>query len=83
MSERVRLPERRTRLRLRTDTRRHPSFCTIRLVSTGIDIVDIPVTQDGAVYIDERHTLYGIRNAAFTAADDANGGRYRDVRVRR
>ena len=32
----------------------------MRLASTGIVIVDIPVTQDGAVYIDERHTLFGI-----------------------
>ena len=47
------------------------AFCTIRLASTRIDIVDIPVTQDGALYVDERHTLYELRNAAFTAADNA------------
>jgi hypothetical protein len=70
-TERVQVPEHRTRLRLPTRRRLHPSFCTIHLASTGIDIVDIPVTQDGAVYVDERHTLFGIRNAAYTAADDA------------
>jgi hypothetical protein len=71
VTERVQLPERLTRLRLPTGTAAHPSFCTMRLVSTRLDIVDIPVTQDGAVYVDERHTLFGIRNAAFTAAGDA------------
>jgi hypothetical protein len=71
VAERVRLPERLTPLRLPTSTRPHPSFCTMRLASTGIVIVDIPVTQDGAIYIDERHTLFGIRNAVFTAASDA------------
>ena len=70
-TERVQVPARRTRLRLSTRTRLHPSFCTIPLASTGIDVVDIPVTQDGAVYVDERHTLFEIRNAAYTAADDA------------
>ena len=60
----------------------HPSFCTMRLVSTGLAIVHIPVTQDGAVYIDERHTLFDIRNAVYTAADDAQGAAA-DVRARR
>jgi hypothetical protein len=71
ISARVRLPGRLTRLRLPTGTRQHPSFCTIRLVATEIDFVDVPVTEDGAVYVDERHTVYEIRNAAFTAAQDA------------
>ncbi len=71
VTARAQLPERLTRLRLPTGPGEHPSFCTMRLVSTRLDIVDIPVTQDGAVYIDERHTLFTIRNAAFTAADDA------------
>jgi hypothetical protein len=71
VTERVRLPERLRRLRLPTGIGQHPSFCTMRLVSTRLDIVDIPVTQDGAIYVDERHTLFGIRNAAFTAASDA------------
>jgi hypothetical protein len=70
-TERVQVPERRTRLRLTTGTRQHPSFCAIHLDSTGIDIVDIPVTQEGAIYIDERRTLFEIWNAAFTAAGDA------------
>jgi hypothetical protein len=70
VTERVQLPERRTRVRL-SSPGQHPSFCTMRLVSTRLDIVDVPVTQAGAVYIDERHTFFGIRNAAFTAAGDA------------
>ena len=69
-SERVPVPKRPRRLRLAA-AGQHPSFCTIRVVSTGLAIVHIPVTQDGAVYVDERHTLFEIRNAVFTAADDA------------
>ncbi len=41
--------------------------------------VDIPVTQDGAVYIDERHTLFEIRNAVLMAggeAEEAHSGRF-------
>jgi hypothetical protein len=71
ITQRVKVPAHRTPLRLPTGTRQHPSFCTLRLVSTHLDIVDIPVTEDGAAYIDERHTLYGLRNAAFTASSDA------------
>lgn len=70
-SERVQLRDRLTRLRLPTSRGPRPSFCTIRLASTGIVIVDVPVTQDGAIYLDERHTAFGIRNAVFTAASDA------------
>ena len=77
-SERVPVPKRLTRLRL-SARGQHPSFCTIRLASTGLAIVHIPVTQDGAVYVDERHTLFEIRNAVFTAADDAQGPSSRSV----
>jgi hypothetical protein len=72
VTARVRVPERLTRLRLPTRSELHPSFCTLRLVSTRLDIVDIPVTEDGAVYLDERHTLFELRDAAFTAASDAD-----------
>src|SRR5262245_57242546 len=36
VTERVRLPGRLTRLRLRTGSEPHPSFCTLRLISTRI-----------------------------------------------
>ena len=73
-SKRVRVREHRPPLRLAFPGKR-PSFCTLHLVSTGIDIVDIPVTQDGAVYVDERHTLHVLRNAVFSAADNAQTAR--------
>ena len=71
VTERIVRPRHLSTLRLPTGPGLRPTFCTVRLASRRLDIVDIPVTEDGAVYLDERHVFSDIRNAVFTAASDA------------
>jgi hypothetical protein len=49
-----------------------PSFCTVwQVAPVHRSLVDIPVTQDGAIYLDERRTMQTLGNAGYIAASDS------------
>jgi hypothetical protein len=70
--QRLRAPRRLHDLRLKREIGSKPSFCSVwQVTPVHRSLVDIPVTEDGAIYLDERETFSTIRNAATTAAFDA------------
>jgi hypothetical protein len=70
--DRVRAPRRLRELRLEGLSSPAPSFCSVwQLTPVRRSLVDIPITEDGAAYLDERETFRTISNAATAASFDA------------
>jgi hypothetical protein len=71
-NDRLRAPRHVHTLRLRRPFGQMPSFCSIWQVRpVHRPLVDIPMTQDGATYLDERKTMFALTDAAGNASMDA------------
>jgi hypothetical protein len=71
-TRRLRAPQRLHPLRLHRGSPAMPSFCSIwQIQPVHRSLVDIPVTQDGAIYLDERRTFFALTDAAYNASSAA------------
>jgi hypothetical protein len=71
-SDRLRAAHHVRVLRLHGLYREQPSFCSIyRVRPVHRSLVDVPLTQDGAIYLDARRTMRAVRDAVYVASSDA------------
>jgi hypothetical protein len=71
-NRRLRAPRHLHVLRLGHHEPNRPSFCSIWQIDPVYrSLVDVPITEDGAIYLDERHTFFALTFAADDASADA------------
>jgi hypothetical protein len=71
-NRRLRAPRHLQSLRLHHQEPIRPSFCSIwQIKPVYRSLVDVAITEDGAIYLDERHTFLALTDAAYNASSDA------------
>lgn len=71
-SDRLRAPRHIRVLRLHLPNQEIPSFCSVFQVKpVHRSLVDVPITEDGAIYLDARTTMLAVRNGVDAASFDA------------